>query len=246
MDCQKKYEQVVEQMKNFALGKMSPKRELELLAHVADCESCGKAYDHAKAVRALLDDSVEAFLAAEPSAQFMTRLRARLASEPAPSRWNWEVRKFFEVQSGERLSYAVSAFVLATILIFAMIRSPRCHVAAPSSLEDPGTSFASTIPARPTAKTSNIARNLERPGKPSSARLFSSPNPQPEVLVPKGQLLAVAEFYEVTRSSRVNAGQIYAAQEEPQEPLEMKPIEITPLEPLNASVTDADSGSSLR
>jgi hypothetical protein len=245
MDCQKKSERVVEQMKNFALGKMSPKRELELLAHVAECECCREAYNHAKAVRALVDDSVEAFVAAEPSAQFMTRLRAKLASEPARSRWKWDVWKFFEDQSGERLSYAVGAFVFATILMVAIAGSPRRHVAAPSSLEDPRPSFASTIPARPTDEVSHTIRNLERPRKPSSARLFSSPNSQPEVLVPKGQLLAVAEFYEVTRSSRVNAGQIYAAQVQPQEPLEVKPIEITPLEPLDTSVADTDSGSSL-
>jgi hypothetical protein len=244
MDCQKKSAQVVEQMKKFALGKMSPKRELELLAHVAECESCRETYDHAKAVRALLDDSVEGLVAAEPSAQFMTRLRARLASEPAPSRWNWHVWKFFENQPGERFSYLAGAFVLATILILAIVRSPRRHVAAPSSLEDPRPPFASTIPARPADEISNTIRNLE-PRKPSSARLVSSPDSQLEVLVPKGQLLAVAEFYEVTRSSRVNASQIYAAQEEPQEPLEVKPIEITPLEPLDASVADTDSGSSL-
>jgi hypothetical protein len=246
MDCQKNSEQVVEQMKNFALGDISPKRELELLAHVAECESCREAYDHVKTVRAVVDDSVEALVAAEPSAQFMTRLRARLAREPAPSRWTWDVRKFFENQSGERLSYAVGAFVLATILTFAMVGSPGRHAAAPSSLEDPRPSFASTIPAKPTDEISNTVGNLELPRKPSSARLVSSPNSQPEVLVPKGQLLAVAEFYEVTRSSRVNVGQIYAAQEEPQEPLEVKPIEITPLEPLDAGIADTDSGSSLR
>lgn len=246
MDCQKKSEQVVEQMKNFALGKISSKRELELLTHVAECESCREAYDHAKAVRALVDDSVEALVAAEPSAQFMTRLRARLAREPAPSRWNWDVWKFFENHSANRFSFLAGAFVLATILIFAIVGSPRRHAAAPSSAEVLEWSFVSTIPAKPADEMSNTIGNLERPRKPSSARLVSSPNSQPEVLVPKGQLLAVAEFYEVTRSSRVNAGQIYAAQEEPQEPLEVKPIEITPLEPLDASIADTDSGSSLR
>ena len=246
MDCQKKSEQVVEQMKNFALGKMSPKRELELLAHVAECEWCRETYNHAKAVRALLDDSVEALVAAEPSAQFMTRLRAKLASEPAPSRWNWDLWRFFEDQSGERLSYAVGAFVLATILIVAIVGSPRRHIAAPSSVEVLGTSFAPPIAATPASEISNRSMNPERPRKPSSARLVSSPNSQPEVLVSKGQLLAVAEFYEATRSRRVNAGQIYAAQEAQQKLLEVKPIEITPLEPLDASAADADSGSSLR
>lgn len=246
MDCQKKSEQVIKEMKNLALGELSPKGELELLAHVTECESCREAYDHAEAVRAVVDDSVEALVAAEPSAQFMTRLRAKLAKEPAPSRWSWDAWKFFENQSGERFSYLAGAFVLATILIVAIIGSPRRHIAAPSSVEGRGTSFAPPIAAKPASEISNRSMNPERPRKPSSARLVSSPNSQPKVLVSKGQLLAVAEFYEVTRSSRVNAGQIYAAQEEPQKPLEVKPIEITPLEPLDASAAETDSGSSLR
>jgi Putative zinc-finger len=246
MDCQKKSEQMSERVNDFALGELSPKSELELLAHVGGCEACREAYDYAKAVRTVVDESVEALVAGEPSAQFMTRLRARLAKEPAPSGWNWDVWKFFENQSGERFSYLAGAFVVATILIVAIVGSPRRHVAAPSSLEGLETSFAPPIAAKPANEISNISMNPERPRKPSSARLVSSPNSQPEVLVSKGQLLAVAEFYEVTRSSRVNAGQIYAAQEEPQKPLEVKPIEITPLEPLDASVADTDSGSSLR
>jgi hypothetical protein len=246
MDCKKKSKQVVEQMKNFALGNISPKSELELLAHVTECEACREAYDHAKVVRAVVDDRVEALVAAEPSAQFMTRLRARLTKEPAPGRWSWDAWKFFENQSGERFSYLAGAFVLATILIVAIVGSPRRHIAALSSVEGPGTSFAPPIAAKPANEISNISMNPERPHKSSSVRLVSSPNSQPEVLVSKGQLLAVAEFYEVTRSSRVNAGQIYAVQEEPQKPLEVKPIEITPLEPLDASVADTDSGSSLR
>jgi len=246
MDCQKRSKQVIEQMKNFALGELSPKSELELLAHVGECEACREAYDRARAVRALVDDSVEALVAAEPSAQFMTRLRARLASEPAPSRWNWDVRKLFENQSGERFSYLAGAFVLATMLMFAIVGSPRRHIAAPSSVESLGTSFEPPIAPKPASEISNRSMNPERPRKPSSARLVSSANSQPEVLVPKGQLLAVAELYEVTRSSHVNPGQIYAVQEEPQKPLEVKPIEITPLEPLDASALDADSASSLR
>ena len=246
MDCRKKSEEVIERMENFALGELSPKGELELLAHVGGCESCRKAYDHAKAVRAVVDDSVEALVAAEPSAQFMTRLRARLASEPAPSRWSWDVWKFFENHSRERFSYLAGAFVLATILIVAIVGSPRRHIAAPSSVEGLGTPFALPITATPASEISNRSMNPERPHKPSSARLVSSPNSQPEVLVSKGQLLAVAEFYEATRSRRVNAGQIYSAQEAQQKLLEVKPIEITPLEPLDASAADADSSSSLR
>jgi hypothetical protein len=62
------------------------------------------------------------------------------------------------------------------------------------------------------------------------------------VLVPKEELLAVARFYETIHSTPVDSQQLYAAQQEPQKPLEIKPIEITPLEPLEAPVVDSDRG----
>jgi hypothetical protein len=67
----------------------------------------------------------------------------------------------------------------------------------------------------------------------------------PEVLVPKGELLAVAQFYLAVHSRPVQSERIYATQQEPQKPLELKPIEITPLEPLEMPVDDSDKGPGL-
>jgi|ERR1700722_8030255 len=244
MDCQKKSEQVVEQMKNFALGELSPKRELELLAHVGECESCREAYDHAKAVRAAVDDSVEALVAAEPSPQFMTRLRAELASEPAPSRWSWDASTLWGHASSQTLSYVAAAVVLATILAILVMGLPRPHVSAPT--------VAEVIPARSATASAATdgSKNLvnpERPLKKLASRSVSSPRirREPEVLVPKGELLAVARLYEVIHSTPVDSEQLYAAQQEPQKPLEIKPIEVTPLEPLEAPVADSDRGPGL-
>ena len=61
MDCQKKSEQMMERINDFALGELSPKSELELLAHVAECEPCREAYDHAKAVHSEVDRGVGKF-----------------------------------------------------------------------------------------------------------------------------------------------------------------------------------------
>jgi len=55
-------------------------------------------------------------------------------------------------------------------------------------------------------------------------------------------LSAVAQFYEATQSGRVDSEQIYAAQQQVREPLEVKPIEIAPLEPI-AAASSADSAS---
>jgi hypothetical protein len=53
------------------------------------------------------------------------------------------------------------------------------------------------------------------------------------------------QFYEAVHSRPVDSEQLYAAQQEPQKPLELKPIEITPLEPLETPVADSDKGPSL-
>jgi hypothetical protein len=68
---------------------------------------------------------------------------------------------------------------------------------------------------------------------------------EPEVLVPKGELLAVVRFYEAAHSTPFDSEQLYAAEQEPQKPVELKPIEIMPLEPLAKPVTDSDNGPSL-
>jgi hypothetical protein len=244
MDCQKKSEQMRERINDFALGELSPKSELDLLAHVAECETCREAYDHAKAVRSLVDRGVEALVAGEPSPQFVTRLRARIADEPVPSRWSWDLWRIWESASRQPLSYAAGAMVLATILAVLVLGLPRRHVSAPNVAEVPPSISPSPSVATDSPKTSAIP---EQPRK----KLASVPAPslrirrEPEVLVPKGELLAVARFYEAVHSTPVDSEQLYAAQQEPQKPLELKPIEITPLEPLETPVADSDKGPGL-
>ena len=244
MDCPKKSEQMRERMNDFALDELSPKSELELLAHVAECEVCREAYDHAKAVRSAVDRGVETLVAGEPSPQFMARLRGRIAAEPAPTQWNWDAWRVWEQACRQPLSYALGALVLTTLLIVVMMALPRRHVSTPTVAE-----VAPTTSAPPSTATAfpKAPANPERPPKKLASGSVSSPRVrrEPEVLVPKGELLAVAQFYEAVHSTPVDSEQFYAAQQETQKPLEVKPIEITPLEPLETPVADSDNGPGL-
>jgi anti-sigma factor RsiW len=244
MDCQKKSEQMTERINDFALGELSPKSELELLAHVAECEACREAYDQAEAVRSAIDCGVESLIAGEPSPQFTARLRARIDAEPAPKRWSWDAWRIWEQASRRPLSYAAGAVVLATILAVLVMGLRRWHV-SPSSV-------AEVIPTR--TETASVATDSpkasalpEQPRKKLVSRSVPSPRikREPEVLVPKGELLAVVRFYEAVHGTPVDSEQLYAAQEEPQKPVELKPIEITPLEPLAKPVADSDNGPGL-
>jgi hypothetical protein len=244
MDCQKKSEQMRERINDFALGGLNPKSELELLAHVAECEACREAYDHAKAVRSLVDRGVETLVVGEPSPQFMTRLRARIDAEPAPKPWSWDAWRIWEQASRQPLSYAVGAVALATIVAVLVMGLPHRHISSPSVAE-----VSPTISASPSvaANSPNTSAIPEQPRKKLASVPVPSPRIQrePEVLVPKGELLAVVQFYEAVHSTPVDSEQLYAAQQEPQKPVELKPIEITPLEPLAKPVSDSDNGPSL-
>lgn len=244
MDCQNNFKQVMERINDFALGELNPKSELELLAHVAQCATCREAYDHAKTVRSLVDRRVETLVASEPSPQFITRLRARIDAEHAPKRWIWDSWRVWEQATQRRLSYAVGAVALATILGVWIMGLPRRHVSAPSAAEASFTTSASPSVA------SNSPRTFAIPEQPRK-KIASVPAPsprirrEPEVLVPKGELLAVAQFYDAVHRKPVDSEQLYAAEQETQKPLEVKPIEITPLEPLAKPVADSDNGPGL-
>jgi len=244
MDCQKKSEQMTERVNDFALGKVSQKSELELRAHVAECDACREAYDLAKAVRSLVDRGVETLVAGEPSPQFMARMRARIAAEPAPKPWSWDAWRIWERASRRPLSYAAGAVVLATLLIVVVTGLSRRVVSPPAVAEVAST--ASPPPSPVTVPLESPVK-LERPRKNlASVSVRSSRiRREPEVLVPKGELLAVVRFYEAAHSTPFDSEQLYAAQEEPQKPVELKPIEIMPLEPLAKPVTDSDNGPSL-
>ncbi len=247
MDCQKKSQQIMERINDFALDELNQNTELELLAHVAECEACRESYNHAKAVRAAVDRSAQKLAVAEPSPEFMAKLRARIASEPAPRRWNWGAETLWQPRFRRPLSYAVVALMVASILVVVLVQPSR-RDSAPPITRVSGPSLPPSAPARPAVVIANRSTN------PEHQRTEVAPGPvpadrfrrEPEVLVPRGELLVVAQFYEATRSSRVDAHQIYALEHPTQGPIEVKPIEIQPLEPLDASPAVLDSGSTLR
>ena len=244
MDCQNKSEQMMERINDSALGELSPKSELELLAHVAECEACREAFDQAKALRLVVDRGVETLIEGEPSPQFMARMRARIAAEPAPKPWSLEEWRIWQQVARRPLSYAAGAVVLATILAIVVMGSPRRRVSAPTVTEvvptTPPSPHAATAVPKATTIPDHSRKEVTSHSVPSS-RIRR----EPEVLVPKGELLAVVKFYEEVHSRPVDSERLYAAQQEPQKPLELKPIEITPLEPLETPVDDSDKGPGL-
>ena len=268
MDGQKKSEHMMDRIRDLALGEIHPQDELALLAHVAECEACRDAYNQAGTLRALVDRGVEKLVAglreSEPAPQFAARLRARIAAEPAPSRWNLNVLQMWESATRRPLYHVAGAAAVALLIIFAMnswARRERSTPPAPNepltaqipaAATPPATGPSPTTPSNPGTGVPQPAPNPEPPraaspehapaphasrapeslAPESQANVSRSALREPEVLVPKDELRAVAQLYEATQPGRVDSEQLYAAQQQARQPLEWKPIEITPLKSL--------------
>jgi len=207
-----------------ALGALQPDEERELRAHAAACADCRSEWEAERALAAAVSGAVESLVSGEPSPQFAARLRARIAREPTPAAWpflTWPV-----LSAGGLVATAVLLAVL-------LIRSPqRARQTVATAVYSPA---AVVKPAQAPAQAilSAEQNRATRPG-PSrrlSARQQSDAASFPfEVLVPKGELSAALLLSEAASDGRIDGAQLSALAEEAGKPLEVKAIEIAPLE----------------
>ncbi len=238
MERENKSPHVSDRLTDLALGELHPKRELELLAHAAECEACRNTYNHAKSVRGDVDRVIEGFVSGEPSPQFAAKLRARIAAEAASERSIWDIRWLGRQPSPRFLAYGIGALALCTLVaaLSLLLTSRRADAPPVAQLNSPSIAQPSS-PDRVTqcVEGVNHHRNKLAPASVASRNVPRTP----EVLVPKEQLAALTQFYDAVQDGRVDGAQVRAAQREMQEPLMLKPIEIAPLE-ISA---DSDAGA---
>jgi anti-sigma factor RsiW len=218
-----------------ALGELGAEREPELLAHAMECGACREALAHAREVREFVDRGVESLVAGEPSAQFATRLRQRIAQESEPPRSSWAAWA----------PVAAGALALAVVLAITVARRPVHNESNPSvaSAVNPF-----SVPSEPVTGSAATPQNPEpKASKPNSghhAQARKAATARAEIIVPKGQLSAAAQLSAAINSGRVDGNQLVAAQEEYDKPLEVKLIEIAPMEiPALDAATEKPAGS---
>lgn len=209
-----------ESMTDLAAGGLSPRRERELLLHAGECDVCREAYQHAKEVFAALDHTVETLVAGKPSPYFAARLRVRIAKEHdfASTTWNsWAL-----VATG-----ALAAIVLVSIL--------ASRLSVPTS-SNPSVVTNPPAPARELERNMTAQNPPRRPQNPRR-RAFRAADIErlsQEVLVPGGQLAAALQLGDAVNGGGIDGEQLVAAQNELAEQLEVKPLEIAPLESIDA------------
>ena len=268
-DC-RKFEKA---LLDASLGALAPERERPFTAHMAECDDCRKAYEQARQFTATVDRGVESLVAGEPSPQFASRLRARIANERPVHRFaclEWKP--------------AAAALALASILAVAVIvwiatrrnsaptavsaareiASVRAPSRPVSSTANPHSSTQGRSQASAQARNSLSARVPTEPGRAGSSRAVrpgsvavarlvprrhaaaraNSPA-GPEVIVPPGQLEAVMQLAAAIRSGQIDGKQLLAAQKDMDKPIDIPPLEIKPIEiPPQPPILDRASESS--
>lgn len=228
-----KHEKYRDALTKAALGEISGRRLAELLAHTAECEACREEYARARQLREMVDRGVSGAVAGEPSAGFEARLRARLADAPAPARWRaaW-------VPAG------VAACAVAAVVMIFVVRGPKRNsprgdvgVVQTAVAINPGKTAGTAFLRRcgsgqgcaPTAVEAKSA--VAMVGRPRrAAKRVAQRHSEPEVIVPPGQMEALAQFAEAIEKKEIDPKQFQAERDALQQPILISPINIKPIE----------------
>jgi len=224
-------------MTDAALEALPPKRRREFLAHAGLCTECRGEWEAAMAFAVALNSAVESLVAGEPSPQFAARLRVRIAEEPTLAS-----RPFL----GWPVSSAGALAAAAALLAVLLIRSPAWNRPATERIANnaapivkPAQTPAKLSPVLGLARRHSASRRVV-PRRQSGVAGFSF-----EVLVTKGQLSAALLLSEATSDGSIDGAQFFALAQKAEEPIELKALEIAPLEVPGAG-DSADSASSQR
>ena len=218
-------------MTEAALGALAAERDSELRAHVVECESCRSAQEAASALVSAMDAAAARLVAGEPSPQFAARLRARIAEEPSPRAWT--------LLTWPRMTAV--AGVVAVLVAVLMIRSPeRVSRRATTATETAASAGAPGAQTRPSAGVAHGTwRIAERSTVPPPPRTSAAPSLVFEVLVPRGQMAEALELSAAVGDGRIDGAQLSALAQESAKPLELKAIQIAPMDTTAAEQSEA-------
>jgi hypothetical protein len=250
MPCEKYSGRMKALIADAALGALSPQREADLRAHIADCASCRGAFDAAQAVYSAIDRGLASLVATAPSPQFELRLRARLAAEATPSR----ARQFWPAWA----PVAAGALAVAALLFVALLLNSPRHVApnatphianrlqpnpaTPPALGSPTVALAMNPPRQLTPAPHSPREHAGSPVRRVARRAPTHPT-EPEVLVEPGQFAAIRAYANAINSGIIDSNQVLAAQQQLRMPLDIAPLDIESAEIAPLKKPDSDDAT---
>lgn len=240
MACEKYSGWIIE----AALDALSPQRQAEFSAHIAECRACREEYSRICAVSGVVERGVASLVASEPMANFEAKLRARLSAEaPPPRSWHFgwapigalaavliAAGALFAIRNGQTRHNSLGATVANSVASVDASKTqpagtePDAHRGARS---DSGEIVLESEPASAT-ETTPRSQQLNATPRIEKARFSSSHQQPPEVLVQPGQFAMIEQYAQAAREGRVDSAPI-AKLGDDTAPLDVQAIEIAPL-----------------
>jgi hypothetical protein len=227
----------------------APRVELELESHLAGCSRCREELNALRRTLALVDSELHQLVAAEPSPELAARIRRAAAEDVAePERrtaWLWPA---LAVAAALLLAVAFLARrgPSPTPIATAQSRVPRATATPEPPRHAPHERASAPVPPPPVASSRAVPRAHALSG--DSRR--TNPPAEPEVLVPPGEQAALLRLAAlVTRQGGVPPVMASVNQDSPDlavpraidaESIEIKPLEIVPLDPAETNGTTAE------
>jgi len=224
---------------DLALGVIEPAREGKLRAHLDTCPSCGERLAVQRQLISAVDRGVSASVAADPSPDFVARIRRRVAAESASAGSWWTLLIPDGLRRWGAIPAAACAVLILTLAIWSVRRQPATlHTLAPSEIARTHSTTQSMPDASQTAtQAPNHVAALSSPFRPHATKrtglhqTILSARPEPEVIVPSGQREAVLQLVAALRAGRVDGASLAATPSSMDFPeLKIDPIEVLPLD----------------
>ena len=202
-------------------------RRVEFERHLSECAACHEEFQRVEMLLQKIDEGVRANVAAAPRPELLVNVRQRIAAQEqhAPI---WSRRKAWFAAAGACAALAI--FVLAVVTLQRPTRdyarrpipaASQPNLAVAPSKRSAGVEPAESIPLRKPALVAarrKASRRMRRHAK------------EPEVIVEPGQMQAVMQFVAEERKGTINGAAIVKGIQASQKPLQIKPLEFTPLD----------------
>jgi hypothetical protein len=224
-------------MTDAAADELPEKRRAELETHARECGACRQEFQRVRTLLKAIDLAVTAQATGELSPRLIEHVRQRIREEASVAPW-WNARWIPAVACAAVLIVAASVWTL-----WPRNATPRdltASSAPPSPLQAvrPAAVAASAQPkVTPEPRGSMVA--LARPVRKLNARRIERQSavhevpeaPEvPEVIVQPGQMEAVMQFAQALNSHQIDGAKLLADLKAADQPLEIKPLVIAPLE----------------
>jgi ribosomal protein S14 len=205
---------------------------VELERHLGECASCRRELAVLREALGLADSALREIAAAEPSLGLRVRIRQAVVGEEArvPVAWRWP----WPAAAAVLLLVAVAAGFWRT---GGSAPAPRVAVA----VTPPVPLAPAEEPIRPLPSESRVGPSAPPPVTTPVVRRARRAR-DPEVLVPPGQEEALLRFVALVHREKVSPAALLAAGQpsadlRPPTDIEIKPLEIVPLDPAESSGT---------